>query len=74
MTPSQLKSKVIKSGHCPYFFLYETMRFHGDTMRNYGVRDAGKLWELYRKRPTKFGLQDSVFFCKKTFKKSYRWL
>jgi hypothetical protein len=51
------------------------MRFFGDTMSNFGVRDGGKVntltakginkgvevWELYRKRPVKGGLHG---FCR----------
>jgi hypothetical protein len=50
------------------FFDRKTMRFFGDTMQNFGVRDGGKVntltkngvetvevWELYRKRPIKGG-------------------
>ena len=45
------------------------MRFFGDTMANYGVRDAGDSWELHRKRPVKYGLQASHFFNKLTFER-----
>jgi len=42
------------------------MRFAGDTMANYGLRvidsEGNKLFELYRKKPVKYGLQKSVYF------------
>jgi len=68
MTPSELKQKVEEAGHGPYFFSRHTMSFFGDTMRNYGVRDAGKYWELSRKRPVKNGLKEPAYFDKITFK------
>lgn len=40
MTPSELKAKVEAAGHDRHFFTRETMRFFGDTMKNYGVRAA----------------------------------
>lgn len=43
MTPSELKSLVEQAGHEPYFFDSKVMRFFGDTMRNYGVRDGGTI-------------------------------
>jgi hypothetical protein len=42
MTPSELKYKV-EQRHDRFFFTRETMRFFGDTMRNYGVRDGGTI-------------------------------
>lgn len=53
-----------QAGH---FFDRKTLKFFGDTMKNYGVRDAGTHWELYRKRPVKHNLQDSHYFHKETF-------
>lgn len=38
MNASQLKAKIEASGHEAYFFDRATMRFFGDTMRNFGVR------------------------------------
>lgn len=40
MTPSELKMNVESAGHDPHFFERDTMRFFGDTMKNYGVRSA----------------------------------
>lgn len=42
MTPADLKYHV-EQGQDRFFFTRETMRFFGDTMRNYGVRDGGKI-------------------------------
>jgi hypothetical protein len=38
MTASELKYRVECAGHDPHFFTRSTMKFFGDTMRNYGVR------------------------------------
>lgn len=40
MTPSELKYNVENTGHEPYFFDRQTMRYFGDTMKNYSVRSA----------------------------------
>lgn len=72
MTPSKLKYEVEKAGYDKYFFARSTMRFFGDTMRNYGVRDAGDCWELWRKRPVKHGLNGSAYFDKVTFKQVFK--
>ena len=37
MTPTELKNSLPKSS---YFFGRQTMKFFGDTMKNYGVRAA----------------------------------
>jgi hypothetical protein len=42
MTPSELKYNV-ERGQDRFFFTRETMKFFGDTMRNYGVRDGGTI-------------------------------
>lgn len=68
-TASDLKYYVEHAGREPHFFTRETMKFFGDTMRNYGVRSAGDCWELYRRRPVKHGLSNSAFFDKQTFQR-----
>lgn len=82
-TASDLKFAVEQSGNEPYFFTRETMKFFGDTMRNYGVRgpitieahngftDSGKIsvYELFRRRPVKHNLTDSAYFCAETFRR-----
>jgi hypothetical protein len=70
MTPSELKARV-EQGQDRYFFTRDTMKFFGDTMRNYSVRDLGNVWELYRKRPVKHGLQSSAYFDKQTFQRVF---
>ena len=66
MTPSELKANILAHDPGSHYFDRKTMRFFGDTMRNYGVRkaeiDGVAVWELYRKRPVKHGLQSSAFF------------
>ena len=84
MTPSQLKYKVNEFNPDSYYFNRESMKFFGDTMRNYGVRSTNvkvisqghgviitDCWELYRKRQVKNGLQRSVYFDKITFKRVF---
>lgn len=72
MTTSELKYHVEQAGHESYFFTRKTMKFFGDTMRNYGVRDAGDCWELYRKHPVKHGLKNSAYFDKVTFNRVFK--
>ena len=76
MNASELKYQVEQAGHDPHFFDRKTMRFFGDTMRNYGVCPATittytgetvEAWELYRRRPVKHGLKSSAHFDKRTF-------
>ena len=77
MNASELKYQVECAGRESNFFTRETMRFFGDRMSNYGVRDAGTIktnmgetvpaWELYRRRPVKHGLKASAYFHKETF-------
>ena len=66
MTPSEFKANILKHNPDSHYFDRKTMQFFGDTMRNYGVRKAeiggAPVWELYRKRPVKHGLQSSAFF------------
>ena len=70
MTPSELKAKYEAAHPDGLFFSRKAMKFFGDTMANYGVRDAGTHWELYRKRPVKAGVRNSMFFEKDTFRPS----
>ena len=66
MTPSELKYQY-EQKQDGYFFTRKTMKFFGDTMKNYGCRDAGTHWELYRKHAVKYQLQSSHYFDKVTF-------
>lgn len=61
-----------------YFFTRKTMKFHGDTMKNYGVRlvyvtgrDGRPVYELYRRRPVKFGIKSSAYFDAETFQRVF---
>lgn len=77
MNASELKYHV-ETKTTSNFFSRSTMKFFGDTMRNYGVSSAKvktwdgesiEVWELYRKRPVKHGLKTSAYFNKKTFER-----
>ncbi len=78
MTPSELKHHVA-NGSDSLFFSRDSMKFAGDTMRNYGVRAAtintihgtAEVWELYRKHPVKHGLHASAYFDRVTFSRVY---
>lgn len=76
MKTSELKEKVEATGSV--FFTRDSMKFFGDTMKNYGVCSAeiethtqGKVdvWELYRIRPVKHGNQKSAYFRKDNFER-----
>ena len=66
MTPSELKANILKHDPTSHYFDRKTMQFFGDTMKNYGARkteiDGVPVWELFRKRLVKHGLQSSAFF------------
>lgn len=71
MTPSELKYHHEQAKPDGTFFCRGNMKFFGDTMKNYGVRakvistrrnPETKVWELYRKRPVKRGMQTSAYF------------
>lgn len=75
-TASQLKAQVQDMNPASKFFTRINMKFAGDTMANYGVRGATitnlrgekvEVWELYRRKPVKYGLQKSAYFDKLTF-------
>ena len=81
MNASELKYQVENHGHDRYFFTRDTMKFFGDTMRNYGVRKtiiktySGNMvdvWELYRKRPVKFNNKSSAYFNCETFAQEFK--
>lgn len=69
MNASQLKYNHEIFNSDSYYFTRNTMKFFGDTMRNYGVKDKGSYYELYRKQAVKHGLKNSAFFDKVSFKK-----
>ena len=78
-TASDLKYHVEQAGVCPHFFTRETMKFWGDTMANYGVRQprevttsTGRIvqcYELYRRHPVKNGMDSSAYFDAATFER-----
>lgn len=70
MKPSDLKFNYETKNPEGYFFSRKTMRFFGDTMANFGVRDGGHFWILYTKKPTKAGLRE-YYFDKNTFARLY---
>ena len=82
MTPSELKYQVEIHGEEPHFFDRKSMKFFGDSMRNYGVRKATittnlrephtEVWELYRKRPVLHGLSSSAYFRADTFARCFK--
>ena len=75
-TASDLKFELERLHPDSMYFARENMKFFGDTMRNYGVRQPRKIvdimgeermaYELYRKRPVKNGLARSAFFDSET--------
>jgi hypothetical protein len=78
MTKYELKEKVQATGI--YFFERDSLRFFGDTMKNYGVRSAVvdtytqvkiDCWELYRIHPVKNWNQKSTYFRKSDFERVY---
>lgn len=77
MNASELKYNV-ETQTDSNFFCRDSMRFFGDTMKNYGVRSATvetydgesvPVWELYRRRSVKNGLKSSACFRKDTFER-----
>lgn len=74
MNKSELRARVIATGS--HFFDHKSMKFFGDTMKNYGVTSATitilggevvECWELFRRRPVKYGLNTSAYFRKDNF-------
>lgn len=52
MTASQLKQLVTENRPDSCFFLKENMRFYGDTMKNFSIKDGKTHWIIFRKKPT----------------------
>lgn len=86
MTASELKYQIESADPTTHFFDRDSMKFFGDSMRNYGVRsttihaitDSGardigsrEVWELYRRRAVKHGLRDSAYFDKETYRRVF---
>jgi len=85
MTVSELKQNTEQTS--PYYFTRKTMKFFGDSIRNYGVRSSTidgysfersgtqtgiDVWELYRKTPVKYGLRTSSYFRKDNFEQVFK--
>lgn len=88
-TAGDLKRFVENRGTETHFFTRATMKFHGDSMKNYGVRRVivtanydsegtyhkegvqRDVWELYRRRPVKHGVQGSAYFDAVTFERVF---
>ena len=78
-TASDLKFEIERLHPDSKFFARENMKFFGDSMQNYGVRQPRKIvdimgderiaYELYRKQPVKHGLSESHFFDAETLSK-----
>ena len=72
MTACELRREYYRQNPDGHFFDKDTMAGFGDTMLNYGVKDAGAFWELYRKEPVVCRIsgktsQSSYFFHKESF-------
>jgi hypothetical protein len=72
MTPYELKRRYYEHNPNGHFFDPKTMKFFGDTMKNYGVTELQGYYCLYRKHPVKQGLQCSSWFDKETFEENLR--
>lgn len=65
-TPTIYEIKEASQEAEKYFFSRDTMKFFGDTMRNFGVfQDNGKIF-IHRKKPVKRGLTGTWLFNPKT--------
>ena len=71
MTPAELKRQYIEHNQEGHFFDRATMKFFGDTMRNFSVTNGDNVWILARKKPTKHRKAGAfATFDKTTFKVS----
>lgn len=78
LTASELKYRVTQTRHDSHFFDRATLKFFGDTMRNFAVDEAapvtlrdGSQCMAYRRRrihAVKMGNRDCFYFCADTFK------
>ena len=75
ITLHELKTRLDASNHNKYYFSKDTMKFFGDHMSNYGVKETMikgiKAIELYRIKPVKGGHQESAYFHPETLKTIY---
>ena len=79
MTPKELKDQLNAKGS--KFFTPSNMKFAGDRMSNYGVSGPleiitsngnATVYELFRKKPVKHGLQKSAYFDVVTFEQRFK--
>jgi hypothetical protein len=78
-TVYDLKRHVAATGS--HYFDRSSMKFFGDTLKNFGIRKKTIMnrrdrktylvWELYRKRPVKRGLKNSAYFDCETFQRRF---
>jgi hypothetical protein len=90
MTASYVKARYEQycrmTGRDGYFFCRDTMKFFGDTMANFGVRDGGSIeiitdngpetvevWDLYRKKPRHGLYGHCAYFRKDTGEEVGTW-
>ena len=71
MTASELKHLIWskRPEFADLYFSRSTMKFFGDTMRNYAVVEHGSMYELRRRRAVKHGLKTSTWFDKETLER-----
>lgn len=76
MTVQELKAILTEMGS--HHFDRSTMRFFGDTIANYGVKETTitdstgckvNAYELFRRKPVKHGIRSSTYFDVLTFKR-----
>ena len=80
-TAAELKARVLAANPESLFFSRNNMKYSGDTMGNYGVTGPVEIetwsgpatvYELFRRRPVKHGLQKSAYFEVGTFEQRFR--
>jgi hypothetical protein len=77
MTVYELKQFYLENNPDGLFFCHSNMQFFGDTLKNFGVRDGGRVrvftgeigevevWDLYRRRPVKCGVYGHCAYFRK---------
>lgn len=64
MTISEFKIMYRKNNTEGHFFDIKTLRFFGDTMKNFGLFKSQNNFILYRKKPVAHGLSGGFMFDK----------
>jgi hypothetical protein len=79
-TASDLRAHIEGANPDTHYFDRKTMRFFGDSMRNFGARrcrvrtysgDTVDAWELFRCRPVKHGLKSSSYWDAETYRQVF---